>query len=128
MSKLILLALVPLLCVNFGEGNEQRKCVKCKFQLGKIPCYTQTTTCNPGEVCATITGTAIGKFNLITRRDCIEGSKCTVNDTTSFESLSYVTSTVCCDEDFCNSGVGAIRISLLAGLAVLLCMFLVQLL
>ncbi|XP_030053305.1 sperm acrosome membrane-associated protein 4 isoform X3 [Microcaecilia unicolor] len=126
MNKLILWGLVALLCIHFGEGQVKR-CIKCDFTLGDIPCIQSTVTCNTGEVCATIKGKA-GSAHLITKRNCVERSRCGVNDTTSWVGVTYTTSTVCCEEDFCNSGVGVIRFSLLAGLTALLCFFLTKIL
>ncbi|XP_030053309.1 lymphocyte antigen 6D-like isoform X2 [Microcaecilia unicolor] len=135
MNKLLLLILVTLLCIHSGAG-QQKRCIKCEFTLGDIPCIQSTVTCNTGEVCASIKGKA-GSANFITKKDCVERSRCGVNDTTSWGHLTYTTSTVCCEEDLCNSksephqsesGVGVIRFSLLAGLTALLCFFLTKIL
>nr|XP_033772678.1 prostate stem cell antigen-like [Geotrypetes seraphini] len=125
MNKLLLLTVIALLCLHFGEG--QRICMTCEGTIGNIPCLETRVTCNPGEVCSTTTK-KVGELKFISKK-CLEPSLCEKNETTSLGSHTLGTKAVsCCDEDSCNAGVGAIEFSLLAGLAALLSFSLVQIL
>ncbi|XP_078497642.1 sperm acrosome membrane-associated protein 4-like [Lissotriton helveticus] len=119
MNRALLLALAALLCFSLGEAAiETRKCLKCSFTLGNIPCYTTTEVCEPGEVCATITGHA-SNHQLITKKKCVEFEKCGTHESVVNIGINYTTSVECCEGDFCNSGAaGLARPSLLLSLAV----------
>ncbi|XP_069491218.1 sperm acrosome membrane-associated protein 4-like isoform X2 [Ambystoma mexicanum] len=103
-------------CDLSEEGDAPRKCLKCKFTLGNIPCYTTTEICDPGEVCATIVGHAAG-HQVLTKKKCLEAAQCGITETTAYLGVNYTSTFTCCDGDFCNSGsTGLARPSLLVAL------------
>uniref|UniRef100_A0A670HUF5 UPAR/Ly6 domain-containing protein n=1 Tax=Podarcis muralis TaxID=64176 RepID=A0A670HUF5_PODMU len=55
MARLLVLCVAVLACISIGSALQ---CLKCSFTFHGLPCHTSTTTCQAGEVCATIRGAA----------------------------------------------------------------------
>uniref|UniRef100_A0A8C6X2D2 UPAR/Ly6 domain-containing protein n=1 Tax=Naja naja TaxID=35670 RepID=A0A8C6X2D2_NAJNA len=100
MGKLLGLCAMVLACITIGSALQ---CLQCKFTIFNIPCHTSTVTCNNGEACAVIHGSAVGK-KLLKKKDCVPQDKCGKNSTESYLGVKYTTTYDCCDGDFCNSG------------------------
>ncbi|XP_053235386.1 sperm acrosome membrane-associated protein 4-like [Podarcis raffonei] len=99
MARLLVLCVAVLACISIGSALQ---CLKCSFTFHNMPCHTSTTTCQAGEVCATIRGAAAGQ-GLIMKRNCVASEKCNKNETESYLGIKYTTTYYCCEGDFCNS-------------------------
>nr|XP_056701069.1 endoplasmic reticulum protein SC65-like [Euleptes europaea] len=101
-------------------GGSTLHCYRCKFTFFDLPCYTTNVTCQAGEVCATITGSAVG-HKVIKKKDCVAQEKCSTNSTDSFASIKYTTSYKCCEGSACNAAttLSSAHLSLSMGLALL---------
>ncbi|XP_061475277.1 sperm acrosome membrane-associated protein 4-like [Rhineura floridana] len=117
MGKLLVLCVAVLACISLGSALQ---CLKCSFTVFDIPCHTTTTTCEAGQVCATIRGTAAGR-KLIMKRNCVDQNKCNRNDSDTYLGINYITTYNCCEGDFCNSAatVPASHLSLPIALAMM---------
>uniref|UniRef100_A0ACB8EG77 Uncharacterized protein n=1 Tax=Sphaerodactylus townsendi TaxID=933632 RepID=A0ACB8EG77_9SAUR len=59
-------------------------------------------TCQTGEVCATIIGSA-AKHDVIQKKGCVAREKCNTTSTETYVGVNYTTRYKCCEGNACNS-------------------------
>ncbi|XP_048348034.1 protein Bouncer-like isoform X1 [Sphaerodactylus townsendi] len=96
MGKLLVLCVAVLAYAGIGSSLY---CYKCSFTM--IFCRTNVT-CQTGEVCATIIGSA-AKHDVIQKKGCVAREKCNTTSTETYVGVNYTTRYKCCEGNACNS-------------------------